>query len=90
MARPGRAKGFSAKSRGTRRSMGKTVATRGRTVSMKFGRGGGRHGPSIKKDDTYEALRRKGYSKSKAARIANAQANGTINNRGRRGPSRKR
>lgn len=47
----------------------------------------GRHGPSIKKDDTYEALRRKGYSKAKAARIANAQANGTID---RRGPSKKR
>ena len=33
------------------------------------------HGPSIKDDDTYEALRDKGYSKSKAAAIANAQAN---------------
>jgi len=30
---------------------------------------------SIKDEDTYEALRDKGYSKSKAARIANAQAN---------------
>lgn len=30
---------------------------------------------SIKNEDTYEALRDKGYSKSKAARIANAQAN---------------
>jgi len=34
-----------------------------------------RHGPEIKNDDTYEALRRKGASKEKAARIANAQAN---------------
>lgn len=32
------------------------------------------HGPSIKDDDTYEALREKGASKEKAARIANAQA----------------
>lgn len=33
------------------------------------------HGPQIKNDDTYEALRDKGASKEKAARIANAQAN---------------
>lgn len=33
------------------------------------------HGPSVKNDDTYEALRDKGYSKSKAASIANAQEN---------------
>lgn len=33
------------------------------------------HGPSIKDDDTYEALRDEGYSKGKAAAIANAQAN---------------
>ncbi|SHG78907.1 DUF7218 family protein [Marivita hallyeonensis] len=32
------------------------------------------HGSSIKDDETYEALRDEGYSKSKAARIANAQA----------------
>lgn len=32
------------------------------------------HGSSIKDDETYEALRDKGYSKEKAARIANAQA----------------
>lgn len=31
--------------------------------------------PSIKDQDTYEALRDKGYGKTKAARIANAQAN---------------
>ena len=30
------------------------------------------HGPSIKNDETYEALRREGASKEKAARIANA------------------
>ena len=33
------------------------------------------HGPSIKDDDTYEALRKEGMSKQKAAAIANAQAN---------------
>lgn len=30
--------------------------------------------PSIKDEDTYDALRDKGYGKTKAARIANAQA----------------
>jgi hypothetical protein len=34
-------------------------------------------GPSVKDDDTYEALRDQGASKQKAARIANAQANGS-------------
>jgi Rho termination factor, N-terminal domain len=33
------------------------------------------HGPQIKDDKTYEALRKKGESKEKAARIANAKAN---------------
>ena len=33
------------------------------------------HGSSIKDDETYEALRDDGYSKSTAARIANAKAN---------------
>ncbi|WP_223423086.1 DUF7218 family protein [Tateyamaria pelophila] len=41
------------------------------------------HGSSIKDDDTYEALRDEGYGKTKAARIANAQANDSQN------PSRK-
>lgn len=36
---------------------------------------GSDHGSSVKNDDTYEALRDKGYSKSKSAAIANAQAN---------------
>lgn len=31
------------------------------------------HGPSIKNDEMYEALRDKGMSKEKAARIANSQ-----------------
>jgi hypothetical protein len=33
------------------------------------------HGPQIKDDAKYEAMREKGMSKEKAARIANAQAN---------------
>ncbi|MGJ8544765.1 MAG: DUF7218 family protein [Sulfitobacter sp.] len=33
------------------------------------------HGPSIKDDETYQALREDGASKQKAAAIANAQAN---------------
>jgi hypothetical protein len=33
------------------------------------------HGPQIKDDARYEALRDKGMSKEKAARISNAQAN---------------
>ena len=34
------------------------------------------HGDQIKDDEKYEALRDKGYSKEKSARIANAQATG--------------
>lgn len=34
------------------------------------------HGPSIKDDETYQALRDDGASKEKAARIANAKAGG--------------
>ncbi|MBV7379137.1 DUF7218 family protein [Maritimibacter dapengensis] len=33
------------------------------------------HGPSIKDDEVYQALRDDGASKEKAARIANAKAN---------------
>ena len=33
-------------------------------------------GPSIKKPDSYETLKEKGFSKSKAAAISNAQAQG--------------
>ena len=36
------------------------------------------HGNQIKDDETYEALRREGASKEKAARIANAQANDNV------------
>ncbi|QWY84418.1 hypothetical protein SEA_KNOCKER_76 [Mycobacterium phage Knocker] len=44
--------------------------------------------PSVKRKDVYRALRREGASKEKAARIANATANGTINRKGggRKGP----
>ncbi|MVZ62541.1 DUF7218 family protein [Sphingobacterium humi] len=34
--------------------------------------------PSIKKEDTYKALKKEGMSDEKAARISNAQAAGTI------------
>ena len=37
--------------------------------------------PRIKKPDTYDALVNKGMSKEKAARIANAQAAGTLDYR---------
>jgi hypothetical protein len=36
----------------------------------------GDHGPSIKKPRTYDALRKKGMSKTQAAKISNAQAGG--------------
>lgn len=35
--------------------------------------GGKDPGPSIKKKDTYEALKKKGMSKTQAARISNSQ-----------------
>ena len=40
------------------------------------------HGPRIKDDAVYEALLAKGASAEKAARIANAQANGSLDHRG--------
>jgi len=40
------------------------------------------HGSQVKDDDTYEALRDEGASKEKAARIANAKANGSLDHRG--------
>jgi hypothetical protein len=36
--------------------------------------GGKKPGPSVKKKDTYEALRKKGMSKERSAKISNAQA----------------
>ena len=37
----------------------------------------GKEGPGIKNPDTYEALRDKGMSKERAAKISNAQAKKT-------------
>lgn len=48
------------------------------------------HGPSVKDDEQYEALRDEGMSKEKAARIANASANegrSTVGRRGGKGES---
>jgi hypothetical protein len=42
-------------------------------------------GPSVKDDKTYEALRREGESKEKAARIANAGARSSRTSVGRKG-----
>jgi hypothetical protein len=42
------------------------------------------HGPQIKDDALYEELRKRGESKEKAARIANARAAGTLNHRSER------
>lgn len=44
---------------------------------------GRRHGPSIKRPKVYEALRRKGYGKTKAAKISNSLSS-------RKGGKRKR
>lgn len=46
---------------------------------------GRKPGPSVKDDETYEALRDEGASKEKAARIANASANQSRSAVGRRG-----
>jgi len=43
------------------------------------------HGSSVKDDAQYEALRREGASKEKAARIANASANSSRSSTGRKG-----
>lgn len=43
------------------------------------------HGPSVKDDEQYEALRDEGASKEKAARIANASDNSSRSAVGRRG-----
>jgi len=43
------------------------------------------HGPQIKDDEQYEALREQGMSKEKAARIANASSNEGRSEVGRRG-----
>jgi hypothetical protein len=46
---------------------------------------GGKHGPSVKDDKQYEALRDQGASKERAARIANASSNSSRSKVGRRG-----
>jgi hypothetical protein len=46
---------------------------------------GKNHGPSIKRPRVYEALRRKGMAKGKAARISNAMRKGRKGGRRRRG-----
>lgn len=43
------------------------------------------HGPSVRDDEQYEALRQDGASKEKAARIANASANEGRSDVGERG-----
>jgi hypothetical protein len=43
------------------------------------------HGPSVKDDEQYEALRRQGESKEKAARIANSPRSSTAKKGGRSG-----
>lgn len=48
------------------------------------------HGPQIKDDATYEALRGKGMSKEKAARIANAKADPEREDPSRKGGRQKR
>jgi hypothetical protein len=45
------------------------------------------HGPSVKDDEQYEALRRQGESKEKAARIANAGNRSQTGKRGGQSPS---
>ncbi len=45
------------------------------------------HGPSIKDDEQYEALREEGMSKEKAARIANESAGSSRSEVGSRGGS---
>lgn len=42
------------------------------------------HGPQIKDDALYEALRKQGNSPEKAARIANAKAAGTLDHKSTR------
>ena len=45
------------------------------------------HGPSVKDDEQYEALRRQGESKEKAARIANAGDRSETGKKGGQSPS---
>ena len=47
------------------------------------------HGPSVKDDKQYEALREQGASKEKAARIANSNTRSTAKKGGRPSASRR-
>ncbi len=47
---------------------------------------GSDHGPSIKDDEQYEALRDEGMSKEKAARIANTDRSGAARRGGQASP----
>lgn len=47
------------------------------------------HGPSIKDDEQYEALRKEGMSKEKAARIANESASSSRSKVGNKGGTAK-
>lgn len=47
--------------------------------------GGRKPGPSVKDDEMYKGLRRKGESKTKSARIANAASNTSREKVGKRG-----
>ncbi len=47
---------------------------------------GSKHGPSIKDDEQYDALRDQGMSKEKAARIANSDRSSTGRRGGRSAP----
>ncbi|UXE04448.1 hypothetical protein SEA_FUNSIZED_77 [Mycobacterium phage Funsized] len=90
---------MSSRSRGTKRSgsVGRTKhGSRGRSSSATFGHSGtttpyGKGTPSVKRRDVYDALRREGKTKTVAAKIANAVANGTNGHgvRGRAGGGRK-
>lgn len=81
------------KSKVARRGHGGPRMSRATGGHAAFGHSGtttpyGKGTPSIKRRDVYDALRRQGASKAKAARIANATANGT--NGHRKGPLVKR
>ena len=48
---------------------------------------GSDHGPSVKDDELYEALRREGASKEKAARIANSGSRSSTGQKGGSSPA---
>jgi len=48
------------------------------------------HGPSVKNDKQYEGLRKKGMSKSRAARIANSKGSSSRGGKKSGGSSKKK